>query len=66
MKLASETVKKRRVVSSNNNIINIKKQINNTRLLMKDKERGVSTTTRKTKCKEERAEALKPGTGSLL
>ena len=50
MKLASKAVKKIWVVSSNNNVINIKKQINKVRLLMTDKKRGVSATARKTKC----------------
>ena len=37
MKLTSKAVKKRGVVSSNNDVVNIKKQINNVKLPVKDK-----------------------------
>jgi hypothetical protein len=38
MKLTSKTVKKRGVVPCNDDVINIKKQINNVRFPVKDKE----------------------------
>ena len=66
IELASKAIKKRRVVASNDNIINIQEQINNVRLLMKDKKRGVSMTTRKPKGEKKRVETLKPGTRSLF
>lgn len=66
MKLTSKVTKKRRVVTSNNNIINIEKQVNKIKLLIEDKKRGDNTTTRKTKCKYKRVKALKLGTGGLL
>lgn len=66
MKLASKAVKKSKIVASNNNIINIKKQIDNVRLLMEDKKKGVNTATRETKCKHKGVEGLKLGTRSLL
>ena len=37
MKLTSKAGKKRGVVSGNNDVVNIKKQINNVKLSMKDK-----------------------------
>ena len=43
IELVSKAIKKRRVVASNDNVINIQEQINNVRLLMKDKKRGVCT-----------------------
>ena len=53
MKLASKAVKKRCVVViGHNNVINIKKQIDKVRLLMKDKKGRVSATARKTKCEK--------------
>ena len=39
IEFASKAIKKRRVVASNDNIINIQEEINNVRLLMKDKKR---------------------------
>ena len=56
IELASKAVKKRRVFSSNDNIINIQEQINNARLLMKDKKRSVYTAARKPKGEKKRVE----------
>ena len=64
IELVSKAIKKRRVVASNDNVINIQEQINNVRLLMKDKKRGVCTVARKPKGEKKRAETLKPGTRS--
>ena len=66
IELASKAVKKRRVVSSNDNIINIQEQINNVRLLMKDKKRGVYMAATKPKGEKKRVETLKPDTRSLF
>ena len=64
VKLASKAVKKRWVVASNNDVINIKKQINKTRQLMKNKRRGVSAAVRKTKGKKKGAETLNQARGA--
>lgn len=66
IKLASKVVKKREVVTCNDDVNYIEKQINNFRLPMKDKEGQICTTERKPKGDDKRAKSLKPGTRHLF
>lgn len=66
IELASKAVKKREVVTCNDDVNYIEKQINNVRLPMKDKEGKIYTAARKPKGDDKRAKSLKPGTRRLF